>query len=211
VQINTPSWSAAVTEAVRRRRSDKRERTRAALIQAAARLIGRVGYDRLTMEAVAEAAGVTRRTVYGHFANKTELIIAAVVDRWSAPAPQPAPGASLEEHLRSLGPVMVAAVAARRARAVHAATFEAYALTHEEVRQATLAQVRDIYERIETGMRAAFDAEEFPMPPQVLVRLLDALIEGLTRRRAVLPEVFGDEVILAAFDALARLSARKAD
>jgi AcrR family transcriptional regulator len=49
-------------------------RTRAALLDAARRLLEDHGFEALTMVAVAQQAGVTRRAVYLHFASRTELV-----------------------------------------------------------------------------------------------------------------------------------------
>jgi AcrR family transcriptional regulator len=51
-------------------------RTRLALLAAARTLVEREGLPALTMATVAEHAGVTRRSVYLHFATRTELIAA---------------------------------------------------------------------------------------------------------------------------------------
>jgi AcrR family transcriptional regulator len=51
-------------------------RTRLALLAAARTLVEREGLPALTMASVAEHAGVTRRSVYLHFTNRTELITA---------------------------------------------------------------------------------------------------------------------------------------
>ena len=48
--------------------------TRAALLAAARSLLEQQGFDALTMAAVAERAGVTRRAVYLHFASRSELV-----------------------------------------------------------------------------------------------------------------------------------------
>lgn len=48
--------------------------TRAALLGAARSLLEQDGFDALTMAAVAERAGVTRRAVYLHFASRAELV-----------------------------------------------------------------------------------------------------------------------------------------
>lgn len=50
--------------------------TRAALLAAARSLLEEDGFEALTMAAVAERAGVTRRAVYLHFASRTELVAA---------------------------------------------------------------------------------------------------------------------------------------
>lgn len=51
-------------------------RTAAALLRAARELIEQDGFAALTMAAVAERAGVSRRAVYLHFATRTELLAA---------------------------------------------------------------------------------------------------------------------------------------
>jgi AcrR family transcriptional regulator len=50
--------------------------TRAALLAAAHAILKDEGFEALTMTAVAERAGVTRRAVYLHFPGRTELIMA---------------------------------------------------------------------------------------------------------------------------------------
>lgn len=62
--------------AQRRRRSE----TRIEIIEAARRLFRELSYDAVSMEAVAESACVTRRTVYNHFVDRADLF-AAVRER----------------------------------------------------------------------------------------------------------------------------------
>jgi AcrR family transcriptional regulator len=76
-------------EAVRTRRSqaDRRERSRDALLEAAARGISRAGYANLRLEDVARDAGYTRGALYHQFAGKQELTLAVVAwveDTWYA-------------------------------------------------------------------------------------------------------------------------------
>jgi AcrR family transcriptional regulator len=49
-------------------------RTRAALLAAARAILEQDGFEALTMSAVAERAGVTRRAVYMHFGSRSELV-----------------------------------------------------------------------------------------------------------------------------------------
>jgi AcrR family transcriptional regulator len=51
-------------------------RTRAALLAAARALIEERGFEALTMAAVADSAGVSRRAVYLHYASRAELVTA---------------------------------------------------------------------------------------------------------------------------------------
>lgn len=48
------------------------------ILDATDRLIGRYGLRKMTMEDVAQEAGVSRRTVYGYFANKQALALASI-------------------------------------------------------------------------------------------------------------------------------------
>ncbi len=57
-------------------RNARSRRTRASLLDAARGLIETEGFAALTMAAVAERAGVTRRSVYLHFASRAELVTA---------------------------------------------------------------------------------------------------------------------------------------
>jgi hypothetical protein len=49
-----------------------------------------------------------------------------------------------------------------------------------------------------------FDPGELPIPPEDLVRVLHAMIEGLVMQRILTPELCPDEVFYAAFAAFAR-------
>jgi AcrR family transcriptional regulator len=59
-----------------RRPSQTRER----ILSAAYRLFYKEGFARVSVDAIAAAAGVTKRTLYNHFTSKDELL-AAVLDR----------------------------------------------------------------------------------------------------------------------------------
>lgn len=52
----------------------RRRQTRTEIADAAIRLFARDGYDDVTMERVADEAGVSRRTAYRHFPHKYELV-----------------------------------------------------------------------------------------------------------------------------------------
>lgn len=57
-------------------RNARSRRTAAALLTAARELIEREGFSTLTMSAVAERAGISRRAVYLHFAGRAQLLAA---------------------------------------------------------------------------------------------------------------------------------------
>ncbi|MGD9572036.1 MAG: TetR/AcrR family transcriptional regulator [Thermoleophilia bacterium] len=76
----------------------------AAILDAAARLLGEVGYTRMTMEAVAAAAGVGKPTLYLRYPSKADLVAAAFerVRMGGAPEPTGDPRADLVAQLRHL-------------------------------------------------------------------------------------------------------------
>lgn len=79
--------------AVRRTQSDRRARTRAAMLTAGARGLATYGYANLVLEEVAREAGYTRGALYHLFAGKEDLALAVVEwvgETWDAEVRQPA-------------------------------------------------------------------------------------------------------------------------
>jgi AcrR family transcriptional regulator len=78
---------AAPPRRVRRTQAQRSARSRAALLEATARGISRVGYGNLVLEEVAAEAGYTRGALYHQFHDKQTLVLAAlewVDDTWHA-------------------------------------------------------------------------------------------------------------------------------
>src|SRR5713101_5035960 len=85
-----------VARSRRKERNLKKEqgaKTREQCLQVAIRLFAERGYQRTTMDDVAEAAGVTKGAVYWHFPSKDDLLLALLkqlkelrqqYERWSA-------------------------------------------------------------------------------------------------------------------------------
>lgn len=64
------------------RHGRRRAACRGAILSAARQIFSAEGYDGASMDRIAEAAGVTKRTVYGHFPSK-DALFARVIDRSS--------------------------------------------------------------------------------------------------------------------------------
>jgi AcrR family transcriptional regulator len=188
-------------------KGDKRDRTRAALLEAARALIREKGYERTTLEEVASRAGMTTGAIYGNFKNRDELFIALGQTYWAPVKPQIKTGATFAEAMRALAKATIAAVDERRPAAVGRLTGLAYTLTNSELR----ARVHDITESsYELGAEwlDLFERSELPMPAKQLVRVIHALIEGLVIQRILTPDLCPDEVFFAAFGALAKVNSR---
>jgi AcrR family transcriptional regulator len=122
-----------VTKTISEPQNARSRRSRAALLDATRELISEGGFDTLTMAAVAERAGVSRRSVYLHFATRAELVtalfsrlgetedIGASLQRvWDSPDPVTAL-AEWGRHLARIHPKILPVMqAAERARHVDA-------------------------------------------------------------------------------------------
>ena len=87
-------YAVGVTEPVGRLERRK-QRTRQALITAAAELFERQGYDRTTVAEIAEAADVSTRTFFLHFRAKEDVLFGDSTERlelWSRTVAARAPG-----------------------------------------------------------------------------------------------------------------------
>src|SRR5262245_8859955 len=67
-----------------RKRADDVAATRRRITEAAIELHGTIGPSRTTLSAVAERAGVERRTLYRHFPNEADLFAACSSDYFAA-------------------------------------------------------------------------------------------------------------------------------
>jgi AcrR family transcriptional regulator len=181
----------------------KRDRTRAALLEAARALVREKGYSRTTLEEVAARAGMTTGAIYGNFRNRDELFIALGDAYWPPIKPRVSPGATFAEVMRAMAAATIEALPDRAAVAVGRLTGMAYALEHLELRQRVHAVTAARYEFGAAWLETLADGHDLPMPKEQLVRVIHALVEGLVLQRVLTPELFPDAVIYAAFAALA--------
>jgi AcrR family transcriptional regulator len=180
----------------------RRERTRQRLITAASKLIGDHGYEALVLDAVAEGAGVTRRTIYDHFRNKDDLIVAVIYDRPTQLVVPIKQSQTLGDYLRTIADAVIEMSTDNRGLGRSTASLHLYLLTHEEFRLRAVSTNQQIYPIVEASMVAAFGEDAFAMPPRVFIRMLQAVTEGLLVRRHLMPEEFTAEVVYATFKAL---------
>ncbi|MBL8114400.1 MAG: TetR/AcrR family transcriptional regulator [Acidobacteria bacterium] len=61
----------------------------AAILRAAQKLLAETGYARMSLDAVAALAGVTKPTIYRRFRGKSDLATAAIADLQAQEAPEP--------------------------------------------------------------------------------------------------------------------------
>ena len=185
-------------------KGDKRDRTRAKLLEAARSLIREKGYEQTTLDVIAERAGMTTGAIYGNFKNRDELFISLGQTYWAPIKPHVQPGSTLPEIMQALADATLAAISDRRAAAVGRLTGLAYTLTHEELRAKVAEFTAQSYALGEQWLRSVTKEEDLPMPADQLVRVIHALTEGLVFQRLLTTELMPDEVFHAAFAALGK-------
>ena len=187
----------------RRPKGDKRARTRARIIQAAAELVQETGFDGATVQAVAKRAGLSNGAIYGNFKDRDDLFAAIGPTYWPRIRPEFAPGSSFAEKMQAMAEATIAALPLRRSMGSGRLTGLAYALGNEALRVRLEQTAAERYVVVADWWRSVADEGPLPMPPDVLVRVLNALTEGLTLQWLLTPELITDEVVHAAFAALA--------
>ena len=185
-------------------KDDKRQRTRAALLEAARELVREKGYEGTTLQDVAARAGMTSGAIYGNFKNRDDLFLALGLSYWPPIVPRYRPTAIFAEKMRALAEATLAAIPERHRVAGGRLTGMAYALSHEAMR----ARVQEItaasYELGAEWLRSIDTDDELPMPADQLVCVIHVLTEGLVFQRLLTPDLVPDDVFYAAFAALAR-------
>jgi AcrR family transcriptional regulator len=180
----------------------KRARTRSALVEAAAALIAEQGMQELSLEAVAERAGMSRGAYYGNFKDRDELFMAVLESRWKPVKPVFKSGASLREQMNILAQAVIASVPGRQAMAVRALEFQLYALKQPAMRARLAQYSAQAYHYAQAALLEVVPESDLPMPAPVFVRVLHCLMDGLLFERFQVPREITDEVIVAAFEAL---------
>lgn len=181
----------------------KRERTRAALIEAAAALIREKGYEALTMAEVAARAGMTVGAIYGNFKNKDDLIVAVARARWRPIMPPVPPDVDLRGYLKIIAREVVVAARERRPTAVLAAAYRTYVLDHPELRDQIAREDAARLDAVAEPFARRFAGEKLRVTPRQFLAIGAVLIDGLLFAAFQSPETFDEETITAAILGLA--------
>jgi AcrR family transcriptional regulator len=199
---------ATIANPRRRPKGDKRDRTRARILEVARDLIREKGYEHTTVQEVARRAGMSNGAVYGNFRNRDDLFAAIGPTYWPRVTVRAEPGSDFATIMRALAEATIAALPERGRAAPGRLTGLAYTLTNAGLQARGEEIASTAYAAAVEWWRRAIPEDQLPMPPETLVRVLGALIEGLTFQRLLTPDLMPDSVIHAAFAALASPSPR---
>jgi len=183
-------------------RGDKRQRTRRALIAATLAVVEERGFAAASLEEIARRAGMSRGAIYSNFADRSELLMAAVatqgmtLDRdFSRPLPLRAQLRRFAENLVDQLPT-----AAGSGRAV--IDYQLYAMTQPELRQ----RLAETYERSFAVIAGQFEAQfgaALGGRAHTLALTVQALAMGFVWQFMLTPGEVTPVAIHEAFEALA--------
>ncbi|HHU09276.1 MAG TPA: TetR family transcriptional regulator [Intrasporangiaceae bacterium] len=175
-----PSVTTPPVDTREKARRERVERRRAQVLEAAARIMYDTGYHGMSMQAVAERAGMSVGLIYQYFGGKEEVLEAVIVDilngfREQVPAAMDAAGSDPEERL--------------------AAGFAAFCEVIDSRREATLLAYRESQTLSPAGRATIIRMEEETTEP-----FRHAVREGIAtgRFRAVSPELVAHNLKMAA-------------
>jgi AcrR family transcriptional regulator len=180
----------------------KRQRTRAALVEATLAIIADEGFAVVTLDAVAARAGVTKGAIYSNFRGKGELLWEAVGAKSLRLEPRFEPGATLRENARAVARALIAQMPqAERDGGFHG-QLHVYIATDPELRALQTAEYEALFDSIADQLRTLF-GERLVMPARSVALAVQALLWGFLHQWSQTPDAVTEEVIAEAFEALA--------
>lgn len=185
-----------------RKRGNKRERTRARLVDAAVAVAEEKGLVAASLDEIAARAGMTRGAIYSNFAGKADLVMAVAETHGVQLAPDYTPGAPLRTQLAALADAVIAILPMAQTRSRLSAELQAYAAIDPELRRRFGELHRALFARWSRTLTEAY-GDELAMPPLDLVVTLQSLATGLAHQHQLTPELVTPQVVRRAFAAFA--------
>lgn len=181
--------------------SPKRQRTRAALVEATAAIIAERGLAAVSLDEVAARAGVTKGAIYSNYRSKGELMWEAVDRRRLHVRPQLVPGDG-KATARAVAKALFAQFPQAEREAAFYLELQGYIRTDPELRAQQAAQQKAQFDEMAQLLEAAF-GDDLALSPRVLGLAVQALLLGFVSQWERTPDEVTEEVVAAAFEALA--------
>jgi AcrR family transcriptional regulator len=203
-------------------RAEKQAETRRALLEAAARVLATRGYERASVNEIAEEAGYSHGAVYSNFSSKEELFLALYEEHMAERSRQISDAAAaldapFSERLRAAADDYMARVPNERETLLLHLEFAVHAIRNPEVNRRlamTFGAPRLVISRL---IEEFVDQENarLPLPPEDLALVIRALGIGLGFERlfdpgSVREDLFG-EFVAWLFASIAELGERSAE
>jgi len=173
-------------------RAERRQQTRARLLDAAGQVFARRGFHAATVDEVADAAGYTKGAVYSNFANKDELFLALLDQRVAAQLQQVEALYAIEsseELLAALRGRTEREFAAARDFGVLMVEFSLYAMRNPTAQAELAKRYRQLRGRLAELITKRYARQQSspPRPPEQLAALALATDAGLFLQYSVEP------------------------
>jgi AcrR family transcriptional regulator len=186
-------------------RAQRREQTRARLLDAAGQVFALRGFHGATVDEVAEAAGYTKGAVYSNFATKDELFLALLDQRLAAQFEQVEALYAIEsseELLAAMRSLTEQEFADARDFGVLAAEFWLYAMRNPAAQAELAKRYREVRSRLAELITKRYARHQTfpPTPPEHLAALAVATDTGLFLQYLIEPgalpwELYADAMI----------------
>ncbi len=172
-------------------------------MQAASALLRDRPYEEVTLEAIAQKAGMTRGAIYGNFKDREELFALVALQNWRPVVPRYEAGASFKALMRGLGAAYYAAAQARVPEAAAAAAFQLQTIRRPEL----AAQIAALYRLVRRDLTARllehYPQAALPMAADELIKIFGALGEGLMAAHIIEQDAYTEATFIAAFETFA--------
>ncbi len=185
-----------------RRRGDKRERTKRALIDAALDVISEKGFTGASLDAIARRAGVTRGSIYSNFAGRDELMMAAVASRGMRLDRDFSETLPLEAQLRRFAETLLDQLPDGARDGGLIIEFQLYAMSQPGLRTQLAAAYGEMFRTTTTALALQYEGR-LRISAHALALAVQALAVGLVWQFILTPNEVRREDVIAAFKALA--------
>jgi AcrR family transcriptional regulator len=181
--------------------SRKRQRTRAALVEATLQIIDESGFAAVSLAEVARRAGVTKGSIYSNFRGKGELLWEAAGRKLRYVVPRTQPDSSLPEHARAAAVALMQGLPQSERDAAFFSELEVYARTDPELRALRAESQKALIDAVTKGVEVALEGR-LAIPARDLGLAFQALIRGFSAQWAQTPDEVTEDVVASAFEAL---------
>jgi AcrR family transcriptional regulator len=202
-----------VTQAPERlTREEKKARTRAQLIDAAATVFAQRGFVAASLDEVAEEAGLTKGAVYSNFDGKEDLFQAVIDERLNEPMRHGAEvidsfSGTSEEHAMAGARVFVDTVQQERDLFLLSLEFTIHVARHPELAPTLVNRMREQLGEVADIISEHSRDDPLPLPPSQMAIAVEALSTGIALHKLADPESVPDDLLGRLYTILFRLPA----
>jgi AcrR family transcriptional regulator len=188
-------------------RQDRKSQTRERLLDAAAEVFARRGFEAATIDEVAAAAGYTKGAVYSNFESKTDLFLALIERRIEVQAAYQARRLEGAEDPRGAKDGKPGLREADVEWLVLATEFWLHAMRDRRAREALAEQYRRARAISASLIAAAYDkaGQQPPLPARDVALVVEGLATGLALQAALDPDAVDMELYREVLNRFLRL------